>query len=140
MSKVMITGDELINKDSNNAFVAIMKGNIKTIEGIGFLDNVIIDQHFIKRKRLNRLISVVLEHPDLVGVGIDESTGIQVNPDDTFEVLGEGTVVVFDARKAKTIHVDKHQNLAGRDIQMHILSSGDRFDLQDTKRITPIRK
>ena len=136
MSKVMITGDELINKDSTNIFNSIMKGNVKTIEGIGFIENVIIDQHFVKRKRLNRLISVVLEHPDLLGVGIDESTAIQVNPDRTFEVLGEGTVVVVDARKAKTIHTDKNQNLAGRDIEMQILSAGERWSM-DAGKETP---
>lgn len=130
MSKVMITGDELINKDSTNPFVSIMKGNVKTIEGIGFLDDVIIDQHFIKRRRLNRLISVVLEHPHLVGIGIDESTGIQVNPDGTFEVLGEGTVIVFDARDARNIHADKHENLAGNGIHTHIYSAGERFNLK----------
>ena len=69
MSKVMITGDELINKDSTNIFLAILKGNVQTIEGLGFLDQVIIDQHFVKRKRLNRLISVVLENPTLPGIG-----------------------------------------------------------------------
>ena len=129
MSKVMITGDELINKDTVNIFRSIMKGNIQTIEGIGFLDKVVIDQHFIKRKRLNRLVSVVLEHPGLPGIGIDESTAVQVNPDGTFEVLGEGTVVVLDARKAHSIHADEHGNLAGRNIRMDVHSAGETFNL-----------
>jgi len=69
----MITGEELLHKDSSSAFVSILKGTWKPSKA-GFLDQVVIDQHFIKRKRLNRLISVVLEHPELPGIGIDEST------------------------------------------------------------------
>ena len=55
MSEVMITGNELVNKDSNNAFITIEQGNVETKKGFGFLKNVIIDQHFLKRKRHNRL-------------------------------------------------------------------------------------
>jgi cyanophycinase len=129
MSRVMITGNELINKDSTDIFIDIMRGNVETVEGIGFLENVVIDQHFIKRKRLNRLLSVVLEHPELPGVGIDESTAIQVYPDGSFEVIGEGTVVIFDGRTATGIHTDARGNLAARGIVTHILSAGERFRL-----------
>jgi cyanophycinase len=130
MSKIMITGDELINKDSNNIFVSIQKGNVQTIEGVGFLDNVIVDQHFVKRKRLNRLISVVLEHPELPGIGIDESTALIVSPGDRGEVMGRGTIVMFDARKARDIHVDSTGDLAARNIVTHIYSSGECFNLK----------
>jgi cyanophycinase len=135
MSKVMITGNELINKDTINIFKIIKKGNVQTIEGFGFLKSVIIDQHFIIRKRLNRLITVVLENPSLLGVGIDESTSIIVNPDDTFDVLGESLVVVCDARHSKNIKVDKNGNLAAENIEMHILKSGDKFSLKTKKVI-----
>jgi cyanophycinase len=137
MSKVMITGDELINKDSTNIFHAIMKGNVQTIEGLGFLDQVIIDQHFVKRKRLNRLISVALENPTLPGVGIDESTALIVSPGGACEVMGEGSVVVFDPRAARDIHTDTRGNLAARNIITHIFSTGEAFDLKSFKVLSP---
>jgi cyanophycinase len=130
MSKIMITGDELINKDTNNIFVSIQKGNVQTIEGVGFLDNVIIDQHFVKRKRLNRLISVVLEHPEKPGIGIDESTALIVSPGDRGEVMGRGTIVMFDARKAREVHADSTGDLAARNIVTHIYCSGERFNMK----------
>jgi cyanophycinase len=130
MSKVMITGDELINKDSTNIFTVIKKGNVKVSEGFGFIKSAIIDQHFITRKRLNRLIEVVLENPKLIGIGIDESTAIIVNPDDTFDVLGENTVIVFDAQDSKNITTDKNGNLSADNILMHLLKSGDKFSLK----------
>lgn len=137
MSKVMITGDELINKDTNNIFASILRGNVQTIEGMGFLDKVIIDQHFVKRKRLNRLVSVVLENPALPGIGIDESTALIVDGGTTGTVMGEGSVVIVDPRKAKDIHTVGRGNLAARDLAMHIYAAGESFDLTTFARRTP---
>ena len=130
MSKLMITGNELINKDSSDIFISIQKNNVEVKEGFGFIKTAFIDQHFIKRKRLNRSISIVLENPELLGIGIDESTCIIVNPDDTFEVLGENQVIVFDASNCSEIKVDKNGNLGAENIKMHILLSGDKFDIK----------
>ena len=130
MSKVMITGNELLNKDSTQAFIEIKKNNIETVEGFGFIKRAIIDQHFLKRKRHNRLISVVLEHPDLVGVAIDESTSIIVNPDHTFKVLGENQVLIYDATNAKDISTDKNGNLSAYNLKMHLLKSGEGYNLE----------
>ncbi len=130
MSEVMITGNELINKDSSENFISIQNGNIEVKEGFGFIKTAFIDQHFIKRKRLNRTISILLENPELLGIGIDESTCIIVNPDDTFEVLGENQVIVFDATDSTNIEVDKNGNLGAQNIKMDILLSGNKFDLK----------
>ena len=129
MSKVMITGNELINKDTTDAFIAIQAKNIETKKGFGFLDQVIIDQHFVVRKRHNRLISLVLENPKLVGIGIDEDTAILIYPNNKFRVYGKGSVIVYDARKAKSIQVNKSGLLGGRKIKMDILVEGDEFQL-----------
>lgn len=134
MSEIMITGNELINKDSSDFFITIEKGNVEITEGFGLLKSAFIDQHFIKRKRLNRTISVVLEHPDILGIGIDESTCIIVKPDDTFEVLGENQVIVFDASNSSGIKTDKNDNLGADNIKMHVLLNGDKFNLQ-TKEV-----
>ena len=128
MSKVMITGDELLNPDSTNAFSTLKKGNVVTAEGFGFLSTMIVDQHFVRRKRHNRLISLVLENPSLIGVGIDEATAVVIQPDSMFIVTGDGQVVVFDARGASSIHVDRNGNLSAAGVAMHLLSGGDRFD------------
>lgn len=135
MSEVMITGNELINKDSIYAFISIEEGNIETVEGFGFITSAVIDQHFIKRKRHNRLISITLEHPELIGTALDESTAIIVYPDDTFEVIGENQVLIYDATDAKNIRTDKKGILSATDIKMHILISGDKYDLKNKKFI-----
>ncbi len=129
MSKIMLTGNELINQDSTRAYITIQEGNIETKEGFGFIKSAIIDQHFLKRKRLNRLISVVLEHPENLGIGIDESTAIVVNPDNTFQVIGKSLVLVFNATRASDISTNKDGLLSASGIQLDILKSGDIYNM-----------
>lgn len=129
MSEVMITGNELLNKDSTQAFNTIVKGNIETTQGFGFITKAVIDQHFIIRKRNNRLISVILEHPDLLGIGIDESTAILVYPDDTFEVLGESQVIIYNPINARDVRVDSDGKFSVSNVRMDILVNGQKFDM-----------
>lgn len=129
MSKIMITGDELLNKDSTVAYNTILKGNVVHTEGFGFVQNAIIDQHFIKRKRNNRLLSLVLEFPEKLGIGIDESTAAIIYPDGILEVLGESQVLIFDAAHSKNIRVKEDNKLSASGIVLHVLSSGQKFDL-----------
>lgn len=130
MSEVMITGEELRNDDKANAFRAIQQNNIETIAGLGFVTNAIIDQHFLQRKRYNRLFSVVLEHPNLFGIGIDESTAVLIHPDQTFEVLGESAVLLVDARSATNIRTDQKGHFSVAETKVHLLLEGDHFDLK----------
>ena len=125
----MITGNEFINKDTTEIFNMIEKGNVETTEGFGFITNAVIDQHFIKRKRNNRLINVILENPDLLGIGIDESTAILVNPDNTFEVLGESEVIIYDPSDAKDIKVNDKGKICVNNLKINILFAGQKFDM-----------
>jgi cyanophycinase len=135
MTAMMITGKERLSRDTNNAYAVIRKGNIETTEGFGFIQDAIVDQHFIRRKRHNRLFSLVLEHPKFLGIGIDEATAIIMTPTRTFQVVGEGMVMVFDARKAQSIATDKNENFSAANITMHLLGAGDSFSLNTRQPI-----
>lgn len=63
-------------------------------QGFALLPNAIIDQHFLKRSRLNRLIQAVKSNPKCIGVGIDESTVLVVNGDKG-KVVGKSYVVLL---------------------------------------------
>lgn len=63
--------------------------------GFGFLESVAIDQHLLARGRLLDLIPVVEEHPDLLGIGVDEGTALIVRRD-IAEVLGDSKVFFYD--------------------------------------------
>jgi cyanophycinase len=133
MSEIMITGDEKREVQQGQEFSTIEAGNILTLAGLGLIDKVIIDQHFVRRRRHNRLISLVVEIPELLGIGIDESTAIVVEPDHTFLVVGWGNVLVYDALRADTDLRDP-RTISSHGMTMHILKPGDRFDL-DTRRV-----
>jgi len=132
MSEVMITGDEKRKAEEGKEFSTIEADNVVTAEGLGFLRTAIIDQHFVARKRLNRLISVVAERPSLLGVGIDESTAIIVRPDQVFEVLGESTVLVLDGSRVRA-RTGTGRRLGFRGLILDSLLAGDRFDLAARK-------
>lgn len=132
MSEVMITGDEKRTAKEDEQWQVIWAENIVRVRGFGFVKNAIIDQHFVTRRRHNRLISLVLENPKLVGVGIDESTAVLVRPDGRYEVLGENQVVIYDARKARTFKVAAGR-LGAHDMTMHVLLPGDVYDLAKGK-------
>ncbi len=129
MSQVMITGDENHPLSEDYTFEIISAGNVVTVEGFGFVTNAIIDQHFVVRKRHNRLISLVLENPSLVGVGIDEATAIVMPTPDELWVLGESIAVIYDASEATHIETNDELDLSARGIRMHLLGSGQGYDL-----------
>lgn len=132
MSAIMITGDErhpggARPDTSTGGFMTIARDDIVTDSGFAFVRDAIIDQHFLRRKRHNRLISIVLEDAPHLAAGIDESTAIIVRPDDTWEIAGESAVVVYDARRASITSL-RSPVLGASDIRMHVLPSGSTFD------------
>lgn len=78
------------------------KDAIRLGPGFGFIDGVIVDQHFSQRHRINRLLSVTAENPALFGIGVDEDTALVVQPGEGIEIAGRGSVNIVDCRKATT--------------------------------------
>jgi cyanophycinase len=126
MSRVMITGGERVRPDSAAApFSTVEPGNVETDEGFGFVTGAVLDQHFAARRRQNRLLSLVLERPDLLGVGVDEETAVVVAADGSFRVIGNRSVQVFDARGASVETRGRGFSAAG--VRLHVLAAGDGF-------------
>ena len=65
-------------------------------EGMNLFPNTAIDQHLLKRNRQFDLVEIIETHPELLGIGLDENTAIVVHGD-TFKVMGEGYVAIYDA-------------------------------------------
>jgi cyanophycinase len=126
MSQVMITGEQLRYPDDGGSFRHVEEGNVELSTGLGFLTNAVVDQHFVYRMRLNRLINVVLEHPELLGIGIDEATAIVVQ--------GRSARVVGDSQVVLVRHKGPQHRagrlLGSRDLRVQILLPGDSFNLK----------
>ncbi len=125
MSKIMLTGDDRHGKE---ALEELGKGAYGTREGMGFLPSFcIVDQHFLRRNRQNRLFSVMMEHTDHLGLGIDEATALVVKGGKA-KVLGEHGVMVFDPSALKLDKVDGFRNM-----KIHLLRRGQSLDLTARK-------
>jgi cyanophycinase len=131
MSDSMITGNQTPPGDTTgyygDEFPAIARHQVQVVPGLGFLPEAIVDQHFIRRERHNRLMSAVLERPSLIGVGVDESTALEVRPDGSWRVIGQHAVVIYDARRARI--TSRGQSVLGTtDLRVHVLPPGGEFD------------
>lgn len=143
MSTPMITGDERhpggdrpAAKDSGEAWMTIARENVVTARGFGLLPGAIVDQHFVRRRRNNRLLSLVLENPELLGVGIDESTALEVGPDGAWRVLGESVAVIYDARKAAVTRAGA-PSLGAAEVRVDVLPSGSVYDPKTGRATLP---
>jgi cyanophycinase len=130
-SPLMITGE--------GDFTVIRAGSVELVRGLDMFRNVIVDQHFIARQRSNRLISVILEHPEMLGVGIDEDTAVWVRPDGTFEVMGDRGVMVLDASAATVSR--RAGGAAENDLGVHglrvdLLLPGEVYDVATRRVVT----
>jgi cyanophycinase len=131
MSEVMLTGDELHpggdRRDTTTAYMTVARDNIVTDQGFGLIRNAIVDQHFLRRKRQNRLMSLVLDREPHLGAGIDESTALIVHPDGRWTVSGASSVIVYDARQSK-VTPRQARVLGGTNMRVHVLPAGSSFD------------
>ncbi|MFN8208069.1 MAG: cyanophycinase [Bacteroidales bacterium] len=128
MSRKMITGNEHKYPGDSSNFNTIEAGNVEVLTGLGMLTTVIIDQHFLIRKRLNRLISVSIENPDEICAGIDESTALFVKGN-TATVVGSRQVVVL--RNVKKQKREVNGFLGTQGIQLDVLLPGESFDVNE---------
>ena len=80
----------------------------KISTGLKLLPGAIIDQHFLKRNRLSRLIEAVRTHPELIGFGIDEGTAIVVS-DNEYKIVGKSYVIRVELVEG-VIKIDAFEN------------------------------
>lgn len=100
------------------------------MEGLGLWPEAIIDQHFLHKARFNRLTIAVIEHPQLLGIGIDEETAVIVRGPE-FEVFGNQNVTVVDGRRSTREQLVKDEPAAARDLRVHVLRSGMKFNFHE---------
>lgn len=118
-----------------------LKDSIRLCPGLGILKNIIIDQHFTERSRLNRLITAVTYNPNNLGIGIDENTAIHIKRNGVLEVFGAGTVTIIDGSNItyNTIaEVHEFEPFSVMGIQVNILSSSVKYDIYNRKQIAAV--
>ncbi len=103
--------------------------------GLGLVKECVIDQHFAQRNRYGRLLMLVAQSPNLLGLGVDEDTAAVVTADRELKVIGRGVVTIIDgADMVSNAHEAKRtEPLLVSGARMHVLPAAARFDL--TKRV-----
>ena len=128
MSKAMITGQQLAGDTTyKETFDKLWDKNIEFKEGLGLIDSVIIDQHFLKRSRHNRLISALAAHPDYMCIGIDESTAIIVRGKN-LEVTGESQVMTIS--EPRGLKINPKGLIEMGDLHFGLYTDGRKFTIR----------
>lgn len=122
-----IQGSYLARGDTKNN--QIMMGDHQV--GFGYIKNIAIDQHVLARNRQFDLFTILDQHPELLGIGIDEGTAIIVQGD-TFEVMGPSYVLVYD-QSFWSREGSVQKQLPPADRQFYFLREGDRYDMKRRK-------
>ncbi len=105
--------------------------------GLGLIQDVVIDSHFAARGRLGRLLGAVAQNPRNLGIGIDEDTAIVVRQQQC-TVIGSSAVYVVDGAQLTYSNVSEQRPegvVSAHDVKLHVLVTGDRFDLQHRRPI-----
>jgi cyanophycinase len=120
---------------------ALVKGSVKVTAGIGLIQNVVIDSHFIKRGRFSRLMEIVTSNPGHIGIGLGEDTGIIIRKGYLIEAIGNGLVVVFDGKRIRFSNISSIKNgeaIAVENMHVHTLVNGYGYDLLNGKYLIPL--
>tara|TARA_B100000795_G_scaffold265244_1_gene246809 strand:+ start:7058 stop:7915 length:858 start_codon:yes stop_codon:yes gene_type:complete len=137
----MAMANEMIAGGS--ASEAFIKGAVSMYKGLNLIPELIIDTHFIRRGRFGRQSEAVAKHPNLIGIGLAEDTGMIIKNGSDSTVIGSGMVIIFDG--SKLTHNNEKILKEGTPMTManliiHVLSNGDKYDIKNRKvSVLPIK-
>ena len=126
MSEKMISG----GRNSN----VIRKNDLNMGTGLALMPEIIFDSHFIERNRFGRLAEAVALHPDKLGVGLGEDTGVIIREGNILEIIGSGVVIIFDGSNLRYSQYDKLKNrvpISLSNLTVHILATQDKYDIKE---------
>ena len=116
--------------------LAHLKGEVKITTGLAFVANVIIDSHFDKRGRFNRLAQAVASNPQCTGIGLGEDTGVIITEGNNLEVIGSGAVVIVDGKDIKHSNItdiSEGSPISIEGLRVNILVKGNAYLLKERK-------
>lgn len=115
---------------------ALHKGEVKITGGLGFINNVIIDTHFVQRGRIGRLLYACASNPINLGVGLGEDAGLLITNGNNMEAVGSGLIMLVDAthmRHTSMSDVEMGAPVSIDNLIVHVMALGDYYDLKNKK-------
>ena len=145
MEPVVIAGTSAGAAASSNSMIyqgsaseALLKGEVKITSGLGLINNVIIDTHFVHRGRIGRLFQVVVSNPMVLGIGLGEDTGLLITEGKKMEAIGSGLVILVDGRfidDTNLTEIEMGEPISIEHLVVHVMAKGSLYDL-DTHKLT----
>ncbi|GAA3973031.1 cyanophycinase [Mucilaginibacter dorajii] len=111
---------------------ALIKGEVQITAGLGFVDSVIVDTHFVQRGRIGRLMYAVATNPGILGIGLGEDAGLLITEGNCMEAIGSGLIILVDGRNivATNIYdVEIGSPVSIENLKVHVMSIYDKYDL-----------
>ena len=110
---------------------ALLKGEIKMTQGLGLIENVTVDTHFVQRGRMGRLFQAVVNNPRTLGVGLGEDTGLFISGD-VMTAIGSGLVIIVDGlfiKDTNLTNVELGQPISIENLIVNVMSMNDTYNL-----------
>jgi cyanophycinase len=117
---------------------ALLKGEVKITGGLGLINDVIIDTHFVHRGRIGRLFQAVVSNPMILGVGLGEDTGLLIKDGHEMEAIGSGLVILVDGRSIRDTNITDvaiGTPVSIEHLVVHVMAMNDLFDLENHKMV-----
>lgn len=117
-----------------------IKGEVKHTKGFGFVDEMVIDTHFLNRERIPRLLQMLVMGAENKAIGLDEDTAIFIDRNNIFEVLGSGMVTLLNVDEItyNDFHeIRENQAYNVNNVKIGFLSRGARFNLKSWIVVQP---
>jgi cyanophycinase len=124
----------MIYRGSSNE--ALIKGHVQITAGLGFIDSVFVDTHFVQRGRIGRLLYAVASNPGILGIGLGEDAGLLITEGTMMEAIGSGLIILVDGRNmiATNIYdVEIGAPVSIENLKVHVMSIYDKYDLDQHK-------
>jgi cyanophycinase len=115
---------------------ALLKGEIKITSGLGFIDDVVIDTHFVQRGRIGRLFQAVASNPKTIGIGLGEDTGLLIKQNNFMVAIGSGLVILVDGKEIKDSNISQVElgsPISIENLVVHVMSINDTYNLKTHK-------
>ncbi|MBB3058878.1 cyanophycinase [Mucilaginibacter gotjawali] len=117
---------------------ALIKGEVQMTAGLGFIDSVIIDTHFVQRGRIGRLLYAVASNPGMLGIGLGEDAGLLITGGTMMEAIGSGLTILVNGRKMAETNiydVEMGSPVSIKNMRVSVMSIYDKFDLAEYQLI-----
>jgi len=124
----------------NGDYHGFIKGEVKNSLGFGFVNDMVIDTHFLNRERIPRLLQMLALGVEKRAIGLDEDTAIFIDTNNNFEVVGSGMVTLLNSEEMtyNDFHeIKENQTYNINNVKIGFLSRGAKFNLVSWMVIKP---